>query len=654
VNPARIAAFALLLVAPLRGQEAPQKADSAALELFEKKIRPLLHAQCFKCHGPEKQKAGLRVDSRSALLKGGDSGPALVPGAAEKSLLLKALRQTDADLVMPPLKSGPKLPATALLEIETWINAGAPFPASGEPPPARHWAFEPLGDPAPADAGIGGARTRVDAFLLAKLGPAGARLALPADKRTLIRRATYDLTGLPPSPEEVEVFIGDASPEAFSRLIERLLDSPAYGEKWGRKWLDVARYADTAGENSDFPVPQAWRYRNYVIDAFNRDKPYDQFIREQIAGDLLAEGAAPERYAELITATGYLAIARRFGHDTDRDMHLTHEDVIDTLGKSILGLTLGCARCHNHKYDPVTARDYYSLYGILASSRFPFPGCEAKQAPRDLVPLLPAGQLESRLKPWRDEMSRLEGQLKRLEAEFAAARKGLESPAATVSIGSGELTPAGEQSFQTGRRETPKSWVTVKAGEMIQFTLLPRANHGADSTLLELEVLEQGGEGQDLEPDARCPGGLPRKRRRRAAFRQPWQQECLAALRSRARADPLQRLREGRGKDAGASGLARSGTASQRLCQRARRGSSLRDGRSAGPQFCSASGARRPGGGRLAESDRRRGDREGTGCKNRPGRRRRGVEARSTSRDRPRSRRSKSRACRDRGVEAAT
>jgi hypothetical protein len=489
VNLARVAAFALLLVAPLRGQETPLKADAAALELFEKKIRPLLHAQCLKCHGPEKQKAGLRLDSRNALLKGGDSGPALVPGNAEKSLLLKALRQTDADLLMPPPKSGPKLPDAALREIEAWINAGAPFPAGGEAPPAKHWAFEPLSDPALPNAGI-------DAFLLAKLAPAGAKLAAPADKRTLIRRATYDLTGLPPTPEEVEAFIADPSPEAFSKLLERLLGSPAYGEKWGRKWLDVVRYADTAGENSDFPVPNAWRYRNYVIDAFNRDKPYDQFIREQIAGDLLAEGAAPERYAELITATGYLAIARRFGHDTDHDMHLTHEDVIDTLGKSILGLTLGCARCHNHKYDPITARDYYSLYGILASTRFPFPGCEAKQAPRDLVPLIPVSQMESKLKPWRDEMSKLDGQVKRLEADFAAARKGLESPASVVSLGSGELSPAGEQSFQTGRSDALKSAVTVKSGEMLQFTLLPRANHGADSTLLELEVLEQGGKGR--------------------------------------------------------------------------------------------------------------------------------------------------------------
>jgi hypothetical protein len=506
VSSARAAALVLLLplfLTPkhLRGQEAPSRTEADALEHFEKKIRPILHAQCLQCHGPEKQKAGLRVDSRRALLKGGDTGPAILPGNAEKSLLLKALRQGDPDLLMPPPKNGKKLPEPALRDFETWINAGAPFPAAGAAPPAKHWAFEPLTDPA-----VPGAGNPIDGFLVAKLGP-GAKVAPPADRRTLIRRATYDLTGLPPSPEEVDAFVGDASPEAFSRLVERLLAAPAYGEKWGRRWLDVVRYADTAGENSDFPVVNAWRYRNYVIDAFNRDKPYDQFIREQIAGDLLAEGAAPERYAELITATGYLAIARRFGHDTDRDMHLTHEDVIDTLGKSILGLTLGCARCHNHKYDPVTARDYYALYGILASTRFPFPGCEAKQAPRDLVPLLPASELESKLKPWRDDMAKLDRQIKTLEGEIAAVRKGFANPPSTVALGSGELTPAGEQSFQTGRSDAPKSWVTVKAGEMLQFSLLPRSNHGADSTLLELAIAEQGGMGRtwnltaDLLPD---------------------------------------------------------------------------------------------------------------------------------------------------------
>jgi len=343
---------ALLLAAP----------DDA--EFFEKRIRPVLHASCIPCHGPDKIKAGLRLDSRGALLHGGDSGPALKIGDPDASLLIKALRQTDPDLAMPPKKAGKKLPDDRIRDFETWIRAGAVYPGDAEPTATTHWAFQPVVDP-----GSG-----IDA-LEPSTGPA-------ADRRTLIRRITYDLTGLPPSPGDVETFVADASPDAVDALIERLLASSAYGEKWGRKWLDLVRYADTAGENSDYPAPHAWRYRNWVIEAFNRDLPYDEFLREQLAGDLLEHPGKDQ-----IIATGYLAVARRFGHDTDKDMYLTYEDVIDTLGKSVLGLTIGCARCHNHKYDPITTRDYYALYGIFASTRFPFPGCEAKQKPRDLVPL---------------------------------------------------------------------------------------------------------------------------------------------------------------------------------------------------------------------------------------------------------------------------
>jgi len=334
-------------------------------DLFEKKIRPILHSTCLPCHGADKTKGGLRLDSRDALLRGGDSGPAIKVGDPSSSLLLKAIRQTDPDLAMPPKKAGKKLADQQIRDFESWIHAGAIFPGpASSGPPAKHWAFQPVVDPGAA----------VDA-LYPTQGPM-------ADKRTLIRRVTYDLTGLPPKPEEVDAFLADESSGAFEALVDRLLASPAYGEKWGRKWLDLVRYADTAGENSDFPAPQAWRYRNWVIEACNRDLPYDEFLRQQLAGDL-----AERPTKDQIVATGFLAVARRFGHDTDKDMHLTYEDVIDTVGKSVLGLSIGCARCHNHKYDPITTRDYYSLYGIFASTRFPFPGCEAKPKPRDLVPL---------------------------------------------------------------------------------------------------------------------------------------------------------------------------------------------------------------------------------------------------------------------------
>jgi hypothetical protein len=401
--------MALGLRSPLGAQETPAVPRQEAVDFFEKRIRPVLHEHCLACHGPEKQKGGLRLDSRSALLSGGDSGTAVVPGDPERSLLLRAIRQSDAELVMPPRKAGKKLPSNVLEDVARWIREGAVYPPSGGPAAARHWAFEPVARPAvPA-----GGRTPIDAFLKTDQEP--------ADPRTLLRRVTYDLTGLPPSAHDVDAFVRDCSPDAYEKVVDRLLASPAYGEKWGRKWLDVVRYADTAGENSDHPAPHAWRYRNWVIDAFNRDLPYDQFLREQVAGDLLAEGAPPERYAPLVVATGYLAVARRFGHDTDQDMHLTYEDVIDTIGKSVLGLTLGCARCHNHKYDPVTTRDYYALYGIFASTRFSFPGCEPKPLPRDLVPLLPPQVLRERLQPWGDELARRDEEIGRFEREPADA-----------------------------------------------------------------------------------------------------------------------------------------------------------------------------------------------------------------------------------------
>ena len=366
---------------------------------FEKKIRPLFIENCAKCHGAEgKVKGGLRLDSREAILRGGDSGPAVVPGNAEKSTLIHAVGYTDEDLKMPPPKDGAdrKLSDAQIADLAAWVKMGAPMPqvAVSADDPARHWSFQPLTQPpVPEPADKSWVKTSVDAFLFAKQAPVP-----PADSRTLIRRMTYDLTGLPPTPAEGDAFAAESirDPQsAIRNLIERLLAAPAYGEKWGRKWLDVVHYADTCGNDTDHPTPLAWRYRNYVIKAFNSDLPFDQFLREQIAGDLLAPSQPRERFADCVTATGYLAVSRRFGSGKDdRDVHLDIEDTIDTLGKAVLGLTIGCARCHNHKYDPITARDYYGLYGIFASTRYSFPGGEHNERPRDLVPLLPPAEVE--------------------------------------------------------------------------------------------------------------------------------------------------------------------------------------------------------------------------------------------------------------------
>ena len=208
-------------------------------------------------------------------------------------------------------------------------------------------------------------------------------------------------------------------------MVDRLLASPHYGEQWGRHWLDLVRYADTAGENTDHPLPHAWKYRNWVIAAFKRDMPYDAFVQDQVAGDILAGEGPPASYRDHVVATGFLAIARRFGHDIDKDMYLTHEDVIDTMGKVFLGLTIGCARCHAHKYDPISAEDYYALYGILESTRFSFPGCEPNPKPRDLVPLKPASVWEQINKPYASRLAALDTALRKLGDEQATVSKHL-------------------------------------------------------------------------------------------------------------------------------------------------------------------------------------------------------------------------------------
>lgn len=299
---------------------------------------------------------------------------------------------------MPP-KS--KLNDTAITILEKWIRNGALWPVEAQrltsirsgPITAderRFWSFEPVKATPPPEVQDGAwPRNDIDRFILRRLEDKKLKPATDADRRTLIRRVTFDLTGLPPTAEEVAAFLADDSPEAFAKVVDRLLSSPHYGERWGRHWLDVVRYADTAGETADYPAPQAYRYRNYVIAAFNADKPYDDFIREQLAGDILAAKGPREKYAERVVATGFLAISRRFGFDPENYFHLTIQDTIDTVGQAFLGLSLGCARCHDHKFDPVLRDDYYALYGIFDSTRYSIPGSESNKKPVDLVPLVP-------------------------------------------------------------------------------------------------------------------------------------------------------------------------------------------------------------------------------------------------------------------------
>jgi hypothetical protein len=347
----------------------PPAADPQAIEFFEKRVRPVLAEKCQSCHGAKRQQAGLRLDSRAALLKGSDSGPVLVPGDPAKSALVKAIHY-DGDVLMPPKG---KLPEAVIADLAAWVKMGAPWPESAlqaaEKPVnvaevrRRHWAFQPVKKPAPpAVKNPAWVKTPVDAFVLARLESQGLNPAPAADRRTLLRRLSIDLLGLPPTPAEIESFLQDTAPGAYARLVDRLLASPRYGERWGRHWLDIARYADTKGYvfTEERRYPFAYTYRDYVIRAFNDDLPFDQFVVQQLAADRLDLGEDKRPLAAL----GFLTLGRRF-------LNVVHDiidDRIDVTMRGLQGLTVGCARCHDHKFDPIPQRDYYSLYGVFASS----------------------------------------------------------------------------------------------------------------------------------------------------------------------------------------------------------------------------------------------------------------------------------------------
>jgi cytochrome c553 len=374
--------IAVLITAPrpVSGEASPRQ--DAAVEFFEKKIRPVLVGNCYTCHSADtNSKGGLRVDDRNGLLQGGNGGPAVVPGKPEESLLLLAVRHEEGAPRMPPKR---RLSADQIADVTKWIEDGAAWPtvagaaAVGVGKPnvkyeelrKNHWAWQPLHPglvPAVQD------RTwpvdGIDRYILARLEKEGLKPVGDADRRALIRRVTFDLTGLPPTPEEVEAFLADSSAGAFERVVDRLLASPAYGERWGRHWLDVARYGESTGSSRNLPFPHVWRYRDYVIDAFDRDKPFDQFIREQIAGDLLPAASEAERTEHLI-ATGFLALGVKDVNQRFKVRFIMDnvDEQIDAVSRGVLGLTASCARCHDHKFDPIPTADYYALAGIFTST----------------------------------------------------------------------------------------------------------------------------------------------------------------------------------------------------------------------------------------------------------------------------------------------
>ena len=376
------------------GLAADNPLDGPAVEFFEKRIRPLLVERCFACHGQDLAESELRLDSRTDMLEGGSRGAAIVPGEPDKSLLIRAVNHADT-LAMPPKE---KLSQRDINDLTAWVKAGAVWPDGDKPtvtakkPVAKldakpmqftdqqknFWSFQPMSHPKPPVVKLERwVQSPIDRFILAELEARELQPAELTDKRTLIRRATFDLIGIPPTMDEVAEFLADNEPDAFSRLIDRLLASPRYGERWGRHWLDVARYGDSNGLDENLAQANAFRYRDWVISAFNRDLPFDEFVREQIAGDLLPPDGDPNdpiiaaQQADRLTATGFLVIgAKMLAEDDPLKMQMDIVDEqVDTIGKAFMGLTLGCARCHDHKFDPLPMADYYSLAGIFKSTK---------------------------------------------------------------------------------------------------------------------------------------------------------------------------------------------------------------------------------------------------------------------------------------------
>jgi hypothetical protein len=407
----------------------PRAAEAAppeAAEFFEKEVRPLLAEHCHRCHGDAKPKGGLRLTSRASVLKGGDTGPAAVAGKPEQSLLVRAVGYTDDELRMPPKG---KLSDRQIAILTRWVQSGLPWPETatqtvGGPggkfvlteAQRRFWSFQPVkAVAAPAVRDAGWARSDLDRFILAGLEAKGLRPAAPADKRTLLRRATFDLTGLPPTPDEIDAFLKDDSPDAFRRVVDRLLASPAYGERWGRHWLDLVRYTDSfdaRGLGGTMDCADAWRYRDWVVAAFNRDMPYDRFLTYQIAGDLLPGGFDRDG----VIATGLLALGNWGGGDADKEKLLTDiaDDQVDVVSRTFLGLTMACARCHDHKFDPLSQADYYGLAGVFFSTHIlPNVGPKTDGPPMLRIPLLPPEELARR--------EQVQQRLAALDKEIAAA-----------------------------------------------------------------------------------------------------------------------------------------------------------------------------------------------------------------------------------------
>jgi len=469
--------FILVILALCRHCPADDHPDIEQLTFFETKIRPVLVEHCYQCHAASAKilQGGLRVDDREGLLNGGDSGPAIVPKQPDHSLLLAALRYEEFE--MPPKG---KLADSVLKDFETWITMGAPDPrqAVADTPSRtidldegrKHWAFQPMTNPqAPAVRNEHWPLDPLDHFIMAPREAAGLKPVADADRYTWLRRVSLDLTGLPPTPSEIEAFIHDDSPQAFDAVVDRLLNSRAFGERWARHWLDLTGYADMMGTSNNVFAEHAWRYRDYLIDAFHHDKPFDQFVREQIAGDLLP-ATSPQEQAENIVATGFLMVGDVEIVEPDKTkMEADHIDTqVSKIGTALLGMTLGCVRCHDHKFDPITTSDYYSIAGMLRSSpsthKIPFgvwSSLNTTDLPETPEQITARQKLESehaeKLAAMKGERDRLEGEKKAVVeqlAQFEQAEKSSVGVAGAAAPPAEELAPAqGRKEALTNRRD---------------------------------------------------------------------------------------------------------------------------------------------------------------------------------------------------------
>ena len=435
-----MAFVALASVSASRAEEP----DAGKVAFFEQKIRPVLVSQCYECHSStalakKKLKGGLRVDTRDAMLEGGDSGPALEPEKPEESLILEVLRYDDV-VKMPPKR---KLSDAVIADFANWIKMGAPDPRRAAAAPARregidleagrkHWAYHPVtGIAPPSVKNREWPRNEIDRFVLAGLEAKGLEPAAAADRAALVRRVYFDLIGLPPTPEQIDAFLADRSPTAYEHLVDRLLASPEFGERWGRHWLDVARFAESLTLRG-FLFKEAWRYRDYVIDAFNRDLPFDRFVREQVAGDLLPASGIEERRRQMVGIT-FLILGNANLEEQDKEQLRMDvvDDQIDTIGKAFLAQTVGCARCHDHKFDPIPTRDYYALAGILRNVKTLEHANVSKWIERPL-PLDPPQ--EAALRKQESEVAALEARIKLERARFGGMSVSATGPLPLESV----------------------------------------------------------------------------------------------------------------------------------------------------------------------------------------------------------------------------